>query len=700
MLNKMLTKTRVITLIVSFIVLFLVGEFFIYNDVNISYEAKYEKVDPIQIASIFNYEVNGNSLKVVGEGAYIILDFSTLDKPVYGFKMLTNEPIDALVFPSDNGCFYSGINGEYGYADEIEFTTLKQLNYARIDIASDYSISDFLIMTDISIVKTYKWYKTIYSIILALIVATIISLINPIDILLGEIYRDGNLKLYSLKFLVGSVMAAILSIGFEFFILNRKMGWGINQFRIVIIFTILEIAVLIWVFWKDFIKYLHLFIFMLIILLGASNVIIAPAALGIMWDDETHYTYVTSIVNGMDTTVTLQDRWALAEQGLNTLSQDVYTRQGREDDTYVSSIAGSVSEYQFVSRFFDIGIKQLCYLPAVFGILVGKAFRAPFWVWFRMGKVMNVMCYALLIASSINLLKKRGRLIVAVLGLVPTIVLIASQYTYDWFVIGMIIVAYSKFASVLQSGEKFKTYEWVEIILIFTIGILPKAVYAIIMLPMLLLATNKFEKPIQCRVVLIVAILFLLGSFIVPMLTSVANNVKTGDLRGGTDVNATEQFKYIFANLFVYIGTLFKFLLEYLSPTNAKSYLVNFSYYGVGRGFVINYLALLVAAVIDNRRNSCKCGWIIKAEVIVAALMQAALIATAFYMAYTPVGANTILGCQGRYLLPVLLPVLYFVFENKLEVKEKVLKILSVVLILVPALTFVGNIYMLVVKLY
>ena len=51
---------------------------------------------------------------------------------------------------------------------------------------------------------------------------------------------------------------------------------------------------------------------------------------------------------------------------------------------------------------------------------------------------------------------------------------------------------------------------------------------------------------------------------------------------------------------------------------------------------------------------------------------MAALIATALFINFTPVGSQTILGCQSRYIIPLLAPLLLLVTgQRKNIIKEK-----------------------------
>ena len=67
---------------------------------------------------------------------------------------------------------------------------------------------------------------------------------------------------------------------------------------------------------------------------------------------------------------------------------------------------------------------------------------------------------------------------------------------------------------------------------------------------------NKFKDKKQRKIyyaIIIGTAIFLMMTFLLPMLI---NSPGTGDSRGGSDVNSTEQIKYILSNPLEYSDTL------------------------------------------------------------------------------------------------------------------------------------------------
>ena len=84
---------------------------------------------------------------------------------------------------------------------------------------------------------------------------------------------------------------------------------------------------------------------------------------------------------------------------------------------------------------------------------------------------------------------------------------------------------------------------------------------------------------------------------------------------------------------------------------------------------------------------------------IIGAALGIIIVAFTFYLAFTPVGANTINGCQPRYILPVLIPFMYFIVPDGIVTLNKKTVLVNTA-VLIMSMTFIYNIYNLSVKLY
>ena len=77
-------------------------------------------------------------------------------------------------------------------------------------------------------------------------------------------------------------------------------------------------------------------------------------------------------------------------------------------------------------------------------------------------------------------------------------------------------------------------------------------------------------------------------------------------------------------------------------------------------------ILILVAATDLNEHSFRYAKWRYRVAGSLLLVGTSALMASALYVSYTAVGSNTIEGCQGRYLLPLVIPFLALFFNSKI----------------------------------
>ena len=90
----------------------------------------------------------------------------------------------------------------------------------------------------------------------------------------------------------------------------------------------------------------------------------------------------------------------------------------------------------------------------------------------------------------------------------------------------------------------------------------------------------------------------------------------------------------------------------------------------VQKGGQICCLLILLMAIFDKGEVDSKAYPVYLRICIVAiSIGIVVMCATALYIAYTPVGENTIAGCQPRYVLPVIYPLAAVIFGRGINIK-------------------------------
>lgn len=299
------------------------------------------------------------------------------------------------------------------------------------------------------------------------------------------------------------------------------------------------------------------------------------------------------------------------------------------------------------------------YLPAATGLFIGRLMELPNHEVFRLGRVSNLLFYALVVFAAVKLAPV-GKLTMANVALLPTAVFLAAHYSYDPWVTCMGLLGLSVFLKVLLREQG--TVHWLEKLALVGAPFLavgPKAIYCLIILLPLLLPARKFGSPAAARrfkLGVVAAFLYALSSFVLPFLVQGPGK---GDSRGGAGVNSTEQVAYVLSHPLQYAQDLLLFLAHYLNPLNMQALAVHFGEMGAVTGFTAALVLVGLAVVGDvlsqpptvrPRSN----WWPARAVVLLGVLSTVALIASALYVSFTPVGYRSINGVQSRYLIPLL----------------------------------------------
>ena len=328
----------------------------------------------------------------------------------------------------------------------------------------------------------------------------------------------------------------------------------------------------------------------------------------ISWDIDSHFKFAISSSS-------------VAHIGLSEPELEVLTNGGnfiQNTDTYAQNIEKINTlnkNSDAIIKYIDHNI-SLTALPSGVVIALLRLFGANFFVIYKFGQIPIVLVYSLCCYFAMKRLHS-GKMILAVVAMFPTSLFIASNYSYDTWVIGFVMIGMAYFVGNCQEEGVVSTKDTVIMVIAFAIMLFD------------LLLKTIFETS------------------------------KGGDVRGGAGVNPTEQILYIIHNPVEYTRTLLNFLKDYLSIRNMNGFIDHFAYLGIGTTTVaiIVFAFLVFTTLTDKREYDVKAySKIVYIYDILMFFGTVVLIATSLYIAYTEVGSNTIAGCQSRYITPLIYP--------------------------------------------
>ncbi len=385
------------------------------------------------------------------------------------------------------------------------------------------------------------------------------------------------------------------------------------------------------------------------------------------WDEAIHYT------NAVNLRVALfGGEWSLTDSDLakNIYYYNLYNSAA--DSYFPNMLAGSHLPGEAQKSGSSL-ITSVAYLPsalimAVTLLLGGDVIKMIF-----LAKAANVLVYAFVLYLGMRRLKS-GVLMFASIAMVPTALFISTTINYDAWVLAFIGFSFMYYVSCMQDKEnKIRTRDWAVILSTFFVGALAKAVYFFLSFPYFFTPKSKFKSDkhsLWCKLAAVGTLLLIALLMLVPFLM---NTDSLTDDRGGSDVSAGGQLEYIFTNIPTYAKTLVTFLLDYVALDNALEFLpamhpYSYTYTAAPFFASLTILMLVITSIIDRGECDDFVGYKrLKASSLVSFAGTLALVATALYISFTPVGAATINGCQYRYILPTLFALCYASGSRKIK---------------------------------
>lgn len=319
-------------------------------------------------------------------------------------------------------------------------------------------------------------------------------------------------------------------------------------------------------------------------------------------------------------------------------------------------------ETVIVSTPTTINYNSIMYIPQTLGVLAGKALDYSPYKLLLISRITNLLFGILLttLAIKIEPFRKWSLLYISLL---PMTIFLYGSASADTFTISVCIL-YASFVMYLKTQDSSRNKLVLLILLTFLLAFL-KPGYVFLCLIIILVpifSNNKvYDFTAKSAIIIITFALFLVwfkvsGKFqLEPFLEY-----------GGVDV--TRQLEYVMRNPF-------RFIRIFISDLVTDSAASAFMFIGV-LGWVDTQLPTVVYVIyelclgfilfFDNNYpiKSIKTSRLI---LMTTFMITFTIIYGIFYFVYTPVGANRIIGFQGRYILPIVSLVFYSFLNSRKE---------------------------------
>lgn len=435
-----------------------------------------------------------------------------------------------------------------------------------------------------------------------------------------------------------------------------------SNVRIIFIFSILTCGLILYSYFKNGAKTHNAYkiFFLIFVILGVNIIIIQPNTCYYSFDDQIHYENTNQLLSFRNE-VSRSNSYAAQHFLFNDINS-------LEEVNQESDFLNNNKEVDKTGFKIDSDIyKKVGYVPSALGIFLGSLLHFPFTICFKLGKIFNLLSYALIMAYAIKKVKI-GKRLLTVIALLPSSLFLATQYSYDPAVTAGLTLAFVLILNVFIDKTEKIDFKWM---ITFLLSILyasfVKAVYIPLILLILFIPKDRFENvKISRRVKIGICTIFLLvlATFVLPSV----NGEAAGDVRGG-NTSVSLQLSNIINHPFQYLNVLKSTMYEqFIEKFFGTTLIGGLGYvYEIGGNYYYLFLLLIFAVWITDYDSKKTLDLKIKILSIIDILSIILFIWTALYLSFTPVGHSSINGVQSRYFMPLLFPLLICLKPNKIK---------------------------------
>lgn len=304
------------------------------------------------------------------------------------------------------------------------------------------------------------------------------------------------------------------------------------------------------------------------------------------------------------------------------------------------------------------------YLPSAIGIYMARLLGGSIADIYYAGRFFNLIGYIVLVAFTLKvLLYKRKSFYV--IFLMPMLLALASVYSVDSIMVGVISLWIAYCLKLYEQKEKITGKQLFILLGIFTlIGTLKSMSYLPIALFVFMIPIRKLIKENKKYL----APIILLGIFSVIINIGITLYLQSDQLSDPRveNTNAMEQIEYIKEEPSNYIKILGKHIKTTLTEFSALSYLNGPMFFGndFDNIFLILLLFLFYTGITDDSKNlNKKVKWI----AIITFFVVLSITSTLLYISYTPLQDDEIKGYQLRYIFPIISLIVICLSSEKIK---------------------------------
>lgn len=610
-------------------------------------------------------KIEGDAYIAEGEDPYVVFDCSSA--PIWAFTAsFSAEKSDSAAYVYyDTG---DGFNEKETYTifiadneNHISYPMNKSIRYLRFDFRNKLKLEKVDFYNELIVVDAgapSNGANKIIILTVSILLAGLLTFVEyKLKLLLKIFLAIKNNRKPIILFISGLCGSALTAVAATLVFLRGK---SFNLYLFIFFFAFFAIFFEAFFFRKTLIEKTERLFLAICLTLGFMMIFATPVG-HVSWDDGIHYRYALS-------TTSSQTQYSRADAIVMKVSSLSRPGDSLSENIQRNIFLNGQDEYSAGELNFNLNIPHFCS-----GVTV-KLLRYlgfSFFAAFVLGKIPNLLIYAFVCYFAIKKLNS-GKMLLSVIALFPTCLFVASNYSYDYWVIAFSFLGVAYYYSEVQKPLKpISNKDTMIMFGAFLLAAIPKAIYLTLLALPLLMPKKKISDKKKYYLTCIATFVFLAILVLIKAKSSVSGG---GDIRGGENVDPSAQLSGILAHPLSYAKILTGFLTKYLSVGTMREYISCFAALGMSKSAPVFICLIMALAVIDKNEHDIKTANLKEKSVaLLVLIITSAMMATVLYIDYTPVGLNTINGCQERYLLPLIFPVFYTIgsFEDYIKLGKK-----------------------------
>jgi len=302
----------------------------------------------------------------------------------------------------------------------------------------------------------------------------------------------------------------------------------------------------------------------------------------------------------------------------------------------------------------------LAYIGPLTGTIIGKSLNLNIGNILFLSRLFSLFIYILIVTLALFIIRKKPiKWIVFITALLPMSIFQASIINPDSLIISESILIFSLYIYLWES-KKENIEKWVLYVLALTLIILPltKPNYILITIPLCFVPFNKISTnkkisfTFKVATVIISTLCLLTWSYFTSGVTKTISQYRGTKIAGSININ--QQVHFILTRPLNFIIAILHSISQYGNYW-AQGIFGSLGWDNVAVPLLVIVLIsmLYVIAIFNSKKLDSK-DTILKYSFLATTIITFLSILTIFYLTYNQVGFNTIYGIQGRYLIPLI----------------------------------------------